>query len=47
MAEHGTTARYVKHKRDKEQACIQCKAAWRIWQAARRKEAMRNDSAPL
>ena len=41
MAEHGTTARYVKHKRDKEHACIECKAAWRKWQAERRKNATR------
>lgn len=41
MAEHGTTARYMKHRRDKEQACMVCLKAWREWQANRRKEQMR------
>lgn len=47
MAEHGTTARYMKHRRDKENACIECKAAWRTWQQARRKEAMKNDTSRI
>lgn len=47
MAEHGTTARYMAHRRAKEQACIECKAAWRTWQQDRRKEAMKRDSTPV
>lgn len=28
MAEHGTAARYQKHKRDGEEACQECKDGW-------------------
>lgn len=30
---HGTVAGYMRHRRNEEAACIECKAAWRQYYA--------------